>query len=52
VEVLLVHLRRDPLFAITIPSKTQAYMAMGRPILMAVESDAADLVNRAHAGLL
>ena len=50
-EVLLVHLRRDPLFAITIPSKTQAYLAMGKPILMAVEGDATDLVNKAQAGL-
>ncbi len=50
-DVLLVHLRRDPLFAITIPSKTQAYLAMGRPILMAVEGDAADLVQKAQAGL-
>lgn len=46
-----MHLRRDPLFAITIPSKTQAYLAMGKPILMAVEGDAADLVRKAYAGL-
>ena len=50
-DVLMVHLRRDPLFSITIPSKTQAYMAIGRPILMAVEGDAADLVTRAQAGV-
>jgi glycosyltransferase involved in cell wall biosynthesis len=50
-EVLLVHLHRDPLFTITIPSKTQAYLAMGKPVLMAVEGDAADLVNKAEAGL-
>jgi glycosyltransferase involved in cell wall biosynthesis len=39
------------LFSITIPSKTQAYMHMGRPILMAVKGDAADLVTRAKAGI-
>jgi glycosyltransferase involved in cell wall biosynthesis len=50
-EVLLVHLRRDPLFAITIPSKTQAYLAMGKPILMAVSGDASDLIKKAAAGL-
>lgn len=50
-DVLLVHLRRDPLFAITIPSKTQAYLAMGKPILMAVEGDASELVKKAQAGL-
>ena len=51
-DVLLVHLRRDPLFAITIPSKTQAYMAVGKPILMAVDGDAAELVTRANCGVV
>jgi len=50
-DVLLVHLQDDPLFCITIPSKAQAYMAAGRPILMAVRGDAAELVDRAGAGL-
>jgi len=50
-DVLLVHLKDDPLFCITIPSKTQAYMAAGKPILMAVRGDAAELVERAGAGL-
>ncbi|MBM4103887.1 MAG: glycosyltransferase family 4 protein [Planctomycetes bacterium] len=50
-DMLLVHLRKDPLFAITIPSKTQAYLASGRPVLMAVEGDAANLINQAQAGI-
>lgn len=50
-DVLLVHLRKDPLFEITIPSKTQAYMAIGKPLLMAVRGDAADLVVRAGCGI-
>ena len=49
-DVLLVHLRDDPLFAITVPSKTQAYMAVGKPLLMAVRGDAADLVKEAGCG--
>jgi len=51
-DCLLVHLRKDPLFAITIPSKTQAYFLSGKPILMAVEGDAAELVVKAKAGLV
>ena len=51
-EVLLVHLRDDPLFEITVPSKTQAYMAAGRPILMAVRGDAATLVEKGKSGLV
>jgi glycosyltransferase involved in cell wall biosynthesis len=50
-DVLLVHLKDDPLFRITIPSKTQAYMAAGRPILMAVRGDGSELVKRAKTGL-
>jgi glycosyltransferase involved in cell wall biosynthesis len=51
-DALLVHLKDDPLFAITIPSKTQAYMAMGKPLIMAVRGDAAELVERAGCGLV
>lgn len=51
-DALLVHLRKDPLFSTTIPSKTQAYMAVGKPLLMAVDGDAAHLVENAAAGLV
>jgi len=51
-DVLLVHLKDDPLFRITIPSKTQAYLYMGKPIIMAMRGDAASLVQQAGAGLL
>lgn len=50
-DALLVHLRDDPLFAITIPSKTQAYLVIGKPILMGVRGDAAAVVEDAGAGL-
>ena len=51
-NLLLVHLKKDPLFEITVPSKTQAYMAMGKPILMAVAGDAAELVQKAQCGCI
>jgi lipopolysaccharide/colanic/teichoic acid biosynthesis glycosyltransferase len=51
-DALLVHLKDAPLFTITIPCKTQAYLAAGRPVIMAVAGDAADLVMRAGAGVL
>jgi glycosyltransferase involved in cell wall biosynthesis len=50
-DALLVSLTDDPLFAMTIPSKTQAYMYIGRPIVMAVRGDAADLVARSGCGI-
>ena len=50
-DLLLVHLKKDSLFEITIPSKTQAYLMIGRPILIGIKGDAANLVQRARAGL-
>jgi colanic acid biosynthesis glycosyl transferase WcaI len=50
-DALLVHLRADSLFSITIPSKTQAYLAAGKPILMGVNGEARRLVERAGAGI-
>ena len=50
-DALLVHLKADPLFEITVPSKIQAYLFAGKPILCGVKGDAADLVCRAGAGL-
>lgn len=48
---LLVTLKSDPLFAITVPSKTQAYMLAGRPILCGVAGDTADIVERTGSGI-
>ena len=50
-DVLLVHLKDEPNYRITVPGKTQAYLAIGRPILAAVGGDANELVARAKAGL-
>lgn len=50
-DLLLVHLVANPLFSVTIPSKTQAYLRSGKPLLMGVDGDAADLVNEAKAGI-
>lgn len=48
---LLVHLSDDPLYASSIPSKTQAYMLAQRPILMAAAGDAAALIDASGAGV-
>lgn len=50
-DVLLVHLVDDPIFSITIPCKTQSYLACGKPLLMSIDGEAADLVRDAGAGL-
>ena len=50
-DALLIHLNSDPLFEITIPGKTQAYMAVKKPIIMGVRGDASNLVLRADCGV-
>lgn len=50
-DVLLVHLKDDPLFEITIPHKILAYLGVGKPILVAVKGDAANLVLEIGAGI-
>ena len=50
-DVLLVHLKDDPLFRITIPHKVFAYMASGKPILAAVAGDSAKIISDMGAGV-
>jgi len=48
-DVLLIHLKDLGFLRTTIPGKTQVSLASGRPILMAVRGDAAELVRQARA---
>ena len=48
---LLVTLRPDPVFALTIPSKLQSYLACGRPVVAAINGEGAEIVNEARAGV-
>ena len=50
-DLLLIHLRDEKLFEITIPSKTQSYMSIGKPILMAANGDASDLIKKSKSGI-
>ena len=50
-SALLVSLSDEPAFAQTIPSKIQAYMAAGRPILACMNGEGARVVCEAQAGL-
>ena len=50
-EVLLVSLTDDPIFALTVPNKIQAYMASGRPIVASLNGEGARLVLESGAGI-
>ncbi len=47
---LLVTLADEPIFAMTVPNKIQAYMAAGRPIVACLNGEGARLVEEAQAG--
>ena len=50
-DALLVHLRDDRLFRLNIPSKMQAYMLAGKPVLVGVPGEAARLAQAAGCGI-
>ncbi len=50
-SALLVSLVRSPIMSKTVPSKIQAYLAAGRPIIAALDGEGARVVTEAGAGL-
>lgn len=50
-SVLLVSLARQPILVQTIPSKLQAYLAAGKPILASLDGEGARVVEEAEAGV-
>ncbi len=51
-DALLVSLKKSELTKYVIPSKTVAYLASGKPILMATGGASEDLIRRAKAGIV
>ena len=50
-SALLVTLADQEIFRHTIPSKIQAYLAAGRPILASLDGEGAKLISDANAGV-
>ena len=51
-SVLLVALKKDPIFAMTIPGKVQSYLATGVPIVGMLDGEGAAVIEQAGAGLV
>lgn len=47
---LLLTLRKSSIFSLTIPSKLQAYLAAGRPVVAAIDGEGARIIEEANAG--
>jgi len=50
-SALLVTLTDQPIFALTVPNKIQAYMAVGKPIIACLNGEGARLVVESGSGL-
>lgn len=50
-DVLLVTLKKEPIFTLTIPSKIQSYLACGKPIIAALDGEGAKIIEEAGAGI-
>lgn len=50
-DVMLVTLKREPIFALTIPAKVQSYLACGKPIIAALDGEGGRLIEESKAGL-
>ncbi len=50
-SAVVVSLVRDPIMSQTVPSKVQAYMASGRPILASLDGEGARVVDESGAGV-
>lgn len=50
-DAVLLHLKSDALFRVTIPSKLLTYLAVGKPIIACADGEAADIVRQARAGI-
>jgi colanic acid biosynthesis glycosyl transferase WcaI len=51
-DCLLVSLKKDYIFSLTIPSKIQSYLACGKPILASIDGEGSRIVIEAGAGLV
>lgn len=51
-DALLVTLKKDEIFALTIPSKLQSYLACAKPIIAALDGEGAKIIRESKAGFV
>ena len=50
-DVMLMTLKKEPIFAFTLPAKVQSYLACAKPIIAALDGEGARVVNESGAGV-
>jgi len=51
-DAMLVSLKKEAIFELTVPAKLQAYMACGKPILTMLDGEGSRIVEEAQAGFV
>jgi len=51
-DALLVSLKKDPVFSMTIPGKVQSYLMAGVPLIGMLDGEGAKVITEANAGLV
>lgn len=51
-DALLVTLRKEPIWSMTIPGKVQSYLAAGKPLLAMLDGEGSRVIKEAEAGLV
>lgn len=49
-DAMLVTLKADPVLSLTLPGKVQSYMAVGKPIIGAIDGETAEVIKAAECG--
>ena len=50
-DVLFAALKDEPIFALTVPAKIQAYMSSGKPIISMINGEAMELIREVRCGV-
>lgn len=51
-DAMLITLKADPVLSLTLPGKIQSYMAAGKPIIGAIDGEAAEIIKAAKCGFV
>lgn len=51
-DVMLITLKKDPIFSLTVPARLQAYMSAGKPIIAMISGSCGEIINEAKCGFV
>ena len=50
-DVLLLSLKNETIFNLTVPAKLQTYMAVGKPVIAMINGEGCDIINESKCGI-